>query len=313
MAPTTNGSISSQFEQQQREVVNTFARAAIAMRDAARVAEEFSNWFARVNDMKSIPPPPSSSFGSAPSPPFDAPAGSKKRKAGKEASPPLVDENGKKKRVVKEKKARDKDAPKRPASAYLLFQNEVRKDVKNEHPNMNNQELLNEVSRLWSAVSEKEKEMYVERHEALKSKYDKEKAEYDAKHGIVQEEKKDGRSKKSAKKPTPLKEDTSNASRTKRAASDDSEPVSPPEEEEDEPEPEEAELEAQMTEEEEEEGEEEGKGAGDSDVESEQETEPEPPKKKTKVDDDQSSSRKNLSAVKEKEKDKKSKPTRGKK
>lgn len=128
------------------------------MRDAARVAEEFSNWFARVNDIKNIPPPPSSSFGSAPSPPSDAPVGNKKRKAGKESSPTL-DENGKKKRVVKEKKARDKDAPKRPASAYLLFQNEVRKDVKSEHPNMNNLELLHEVSRLWSTVSEKEKEV----------------------------------------------------------------------------------------------------------------------------------------------------------
>lgn len=42
--------------------------------------------------------------------------------------------------------------------------------------------------------------MYVERHEALKSKYDKDKAAYDAKNGIMPDEKKDGKSKRTTKK-----------------------------------------------------------------------------------------------------------------
>lgn len=120
------------------------------MRDAAKVAEEFSNWFARVNNIKDIPSP-SFEIGSTVSPP---PVVGKKRKADKDAASP-VDEGGKKKRAVR--KPRDKDAPKQPPSAYLLFQNEVRKEIKNEHPTMNHLDLLREVSKLWTTVSEKEK------------------------------------------------------------------------------------------------------------------------------------------------------------
>ncbi|KAF8529228.1 high mobility group box domain-containing protein, partial [Hysterangium stoloniferum] len=56
-----------------------------------------------------------------------------------------------------EKKVRDKNAPKRPPSAYLLFQNDVRKDVKAANPNMANNELLKEIARMWAEVPAEDK------------------------------------------------------------------------------------------------------------------------------------------------------------
>lgn len=57
--------------------------------------------------------------------------------------------NGKRKRVAKKK---DPNAPKRPASSYLIFQNEVRKDVKERFPALNNTELLNVIKKQWSEM-----------------------------------------------------------------------------------------------------------------------------------------------------------------
>lgn len=62
--------------------------------------------------------------------------------------------NGKRKRVVKKK---DPNAPKRPASSYLLFQNEIRKDIKEKFPNLNNTELLNVIKTQWAEMSEAKK------------------------------------------------------------------------------------------------------------------------------------------------------------
>ncbi|GJJ07650.1 hypothetical protein Clacol_001855 [Clathrus columnatus] len=305
MAPATNGTVLTDFEQHQREVVNTFARAALAMHDAAKVAEEFSNWFARANNVKDIPSP-TFNFGSIMSSSSDVAVSGKKRKADKEASPSL-DQNGKKKRVVKEKKPRDKDAPKRPPSAYLLFQNEVRKEIKNEHPGMTNHEILQEVSKLWNTVSEQEKKTYLKSHNDLKTKYDEEKAAYDAKLGIApntDEKKKEEKAKKTKKTTPPPK--GNKTVRAKPNTLDESDEGSPKDEEEDEPEQEEgSQPEIEVTEEDEEEGGEEDEDEiEDSEVESESET----PRKKAKTDAVHANSRKRSPpGVKGKEKEKSTK------
>ncbi|KAF8499298.1 hypothetical protein JB92DRAFT_2795307 [Gautieria morchelliformis] len=166
-----NGLDADTLEKHQHEVCNAFARAAVAMRDAAHTAENFSNWFSRVNNLQNIPVPPM--FNESFHTPSSLTATGKKRKLS-------GDQEGKKKRPVKEKKPKDVNAPKRPPSAYLLFQNEVRKQVKAEHPEMPHNQLLAEVSKLWAGMDEKDKEPYMQATKDSKVLYEKAKADYDA-------------------------------------------------------------------------------------------------------------------------------------
>jgi hypothetical protein len=98
------------------------------------------------------------------------------------------------------KKPRDPDAPKRPPSSYLLFQNEVRQAMKKANPSMANHEILTSISQRWAQMSPEEKEVgadmsvhqvassnrsfshqtYSRRQEEAKVVYKKEKTEYDA-------------------------------------------------------------------------------------------------------------------------------------
>jgi len=122
----------------------------------------------QLNMKQMMPPPP-------PQLPVVAaqPNGVSKRKAdhGQEG------ETTKRKRV---KKPRDPDAPKRPPSSYLLFQNEVRQAMKKANPTMANHEILTNISQRWAGMSPEEKETYSRRQEVAKAVYKKEKTEYDA-------------------------------------------------------------------------------------------------------------------------------------
>ncbi|KAG8865292.1 hypothetical protein FRB96_000182 [Tulasnella sp. 330] len=75
----------------------------------------------------------------------------------------VVVTNGKKGKEKKERKPkvpRDPNMPKKPPSAYLLFQNERRASIKEKHPEFSNHMLLQELSRLWSAMPEESKAKY---------------------------------------------------------------------------------------------------------------------------------------------------------
>jgi hypothetical protein len=54
-------------------------------------------------------------------------------------------DSGKQKR-----KAKDPNAPKRPASSYILFQNEIRARLKEQHPDVPNNDLLAMISKQWA-------------------------------------------------------------------------------------------------------------------------------------------------------------------
>lgn len=64
--------------------------------------------------------------------------------------------NGKRKR---ETKVKDPNAPKRPPSAYLLFQNEVRKSLKEQYPSWSQKELLEKISQLWQEMADADKQV----------------------------------------------------------------------------------------------------------------------------------------------------------
>lgn len=65
-----------------------------------------------------------------------------------------VAEEGKKKRS---KKPKDPNAPRRPASSYILYQNHVRKDLRAKFPTLSNAELLSMISKQWAEMTEDEK------------------------------------------------------------------------------------------------------------------------------------------------------------
>lgn len=65
------------------------------------------------------------------------------------------------KRARKEKKIRDPNAPKRPPSAYLLYQNSVREDTKKQFPNLPYQAVLAEISKAWHALSEEDRKVHM--------------------------------------------------------------------------------------------------------------------------------------------------------
>ena len=63
----------------------------------------------------------------------------------------LVEE---KKKPKKEKKVRDPDAPKRPPSAYILFQNDVRDKIRSDNPGLAYKDILALISEQWKGLSD---------------------------------------------------------------------------------------------------------------------------------------------------------------
>jgi hypothetical protein len=55
----------------------------------------------------------------------------------------------KRKRVVKPK---DPNAPKRPPTSFLLFQNEQRKSLREKHPEMSHSDLIAKVAQIWHSL-----------------------------------------------------------------------------------------------------------------------------------------------------------------
>lgn len=98
-----------------------------------------------------------------------------KRKAADDDDEPV---NGKRKRNSVKKK--DPNAPKRPASSYLLYQNDVRKEIKEKFPEMSNTELLNLIKTNWATMPEAQKAVYSDRMTKEKERYNAEKTAYEA-------------------------------------------------------------------------------------------------------------------------------------
>lgn len=55
------------------------------------------------------------------------------------------------------KKEKDPNAPKRPASAYIIFQNELRPKLRETYPDLPYKDLLTKISEEWKAVPEDKK------------------------------------------------------------------------------------------------------------------------------------------------------------
>ncbi|RKP26745.1 high mobility group box domain-containing protein, partial [Syncephalis pseudoplumigaleata] len=57
----------------------------------------------------------------------------------------------------KRKRERVPDAPKRPASSFLLFMSDQRPIVKEKHPNMTYPDLMKEIGTLWKKLPESQR------------------------------------------------------------------------------------------------------------------------------------------------------------
>lgn len=58
------------------------------------------------------------------------------------------------------KKEKDPNAPKRPASAYIIFQNELRPKLRQANPDMPYKDVLTKISEEWKAVPEDKKHVH---------------------------------------------------------------------------------------------------------------------------------------------------------
>jgi len=106
--------------------------------------------------------------------------------------PSLVPTRGRKRKnkdddpLGRKRKPKDPLAPKRPASSYILFQNDVRAQLREKHPNMPHSELMTRVSQMWSELPAEKKEVYEKQHAAAKSQYEVKKLQYETtKNGVA--------------------------------------------------------------------------------------------------------------------------------
>lgn len=85
----------------------------------------------------------------------------------------------KKAKKLRNRKPKDKNAPKRPMSAYILFANDVREDVREElGENASFGQIGSKISSIWNSMDEEEKECYQLAAEKAKEKYQKTLAKY---------------------------------------------------------------------------------------------------------------------------------------
>ena len=122
------------------------------MRNCATFAEQFSQLITPITYPGAPLMFPNGQMPQMPPPQMEPTGGKRKSRGGDE------DGEGKRKRKTKPK---DPNAPKRPPSSYLLFQNEVRQELKTKHPNISNNELLAKISKAWSEMPREQKDVRV--------------------------------------------------------------------------------------------------------------------------------------------------------
>ncbi|KDR74519.1 hypothetical protein GALMADRAFT_227586 [Galerina marginata CBS 339.88] len=154
--------MSSKFDFHRTKLEESLTAVADSMRNCAQVAEAFAKIIKDSQEAADLLHGASDDHAKG------------KRKAA--LSPEDGDGPKKRKRNVKPK---DPNAPKRPASSYILFQNEVRKELKEQHPTLSNSDLLGLISEQWKNMSDAQKETYNNAMKTAKAQYSEEKKAYD--------------------------------------------------------------------------------------------------------------------------------------
>lgn len=127
------------------QLIGSLGAVAGAMRDCAAIAEQFAQLVGPI-PYHPVLMPNGPMQPMQPMPNLEAVGGKRKREDGEE----------KKKRKTKPK---DPNAPKRPPSSYLLFQNEVRQELKAKNPDMPNNALLGMIAKEWANMPQEQKDV----------------------------------------------------------------------------------------------------------------------------------------------------------
>ncbi|QRV72407.1 HMG (high mobility group) box protein [Ceratobasidium sp. AG-Ba] len=85
---------------------------------------------------------------------------------------------GKRRRKEGTRRKKDPLAPKRPPSAYILYQNDVRKEMQDKYPELTYPEVLGKISGTWQTLDEDKKKVYLDLVERDKVRYEDEKLRY---------------------------------------------------------------------------------------------------------------------------------------
>jgi hypothetical protein len=100
--------------------------------------------------------------------------------AGKAEKPEKKAKEPKEPKEKKEKAPKDKDAPKRPLSAYMFFSKDMRDVIKAENPSITFGETGKALGAKWAEADEPTKKKYTEMADEDKERYAKEMKAYEA-------------------------------------------------------------------------------------------------------------------------------------
>ncbi|KAI0786502.1 high mobility group box domain-containing protein [Abortiporus biennis] len=164
----------AQFEYHKMQLIGSLSHVADSMRNCAQMADTFAQMVSQFPYNHPIIPNGQFAVPAALPPPPPPMLGRGKRKAGDEA-------DGRKSKRVK--KPKDPNAPKRPASSYLLFQNEIRQELKAKNPTLPNNELLGVIAKMWKDMPKEEKDAYEARQKLAKDQWLADKTAYKASQG----------------------------------------------------------------------------------------------------------------------------------
>ncbi|CCM03962.1 uncharacterized protein FIBRA_06118 [Fibroporia radiculosa] len=156
------------FEFQKMQLMNGLGAVAEQLRNCASFADQFAQVVSHVQYGGAA------AVGQFVMPPGGIPA---QVVGGKRKSRIKVDADGR--RIRTPRKLKDPNAPKRPASSYLIFQNDVRQKLKEEHPGIANNELLTMIAKLWGEMPKEKKEQYEARQKVMKDQWLVDKAQYE--------------------------------------------------------------------------------------------------------------------------------------
>eukprot|EP00127_Corallochytrium_limacisporum_P005445 Clim_evm14s205 gene=Clim_evmTU14s205 len=81
----------------------------------------------------------------------------------------------------RKREPKDPNAPKKPASAYILFGQDEREQVKKDKPDIENKEIMVELGKRWNAADAATKKKYEDKAEQAKVRYQEELKAYEAK------------------------------------------------------------------------------------------------------------------------------------
>lgn len=142
----------------------------------------------------------------------DASEGTKNKKKEKKKKTITISEKPRERKPKKDKESggsskrgkrkKDKNAPKKPMSGYMMWFNDQRENIKNDNPGISFTEIAKKGGELWKTVSSKEKAEIEEKVARAKEEYAKAMEDYRAKGGGADSSDEDEDKKSKSKKPS---------------------------------------------------------------------------------------------------------------